>query len=571
MGDTNEIQMGAGAQAKQVSAAQTVSQMLIEQQNNYYDARPTLDARFSIPTPPRDFTGREIEINSVVATLAAQGKRAAITSVAGMGGIGKSALAAVVAALVAPRFPDAQLWLDLRGASLEPVRPADAMRQVILAFEPLADLRNANDDQLAQLYRSVLREKRALLVLDNARDNAQVRSLLQANASFLITSRSTITENGTRVVRLDVMSAQDGRAYVISLCPDLSQVEADELCQTCGYLPLALKIASSYLAARPNINPKRYIEQLRQRRLELLRERGDEELNVEAAFAETYDQLALTLQILWRALGIFPAPFWARAAAVVWGLPDELQVEEALGEMLRASLIEFDKEKEKYRLHDLMRDFALARLSVQDRWQTEKRHAGFYLGVTQDAGQLYTQGGENVLKGLNLFEQELPHIRSGRAWAITNIAKDQTAARLGSEYPDAAVYLMQLRLGAKEEIRWFEEAANATRQLNDRESEGYRLGNLGLAYLRLGDGHKAIECDTRALVIARELGNKRSEGEWLCNLGLAHMGLGEISKAIDYYEQALVIAREIGNHRNVEIILGNFGIAYKNVGQAQKP
>jgi len=584
MGDTNTINMGAGAQAKQIAAGSNITQIYIESARQY-------DARFSIPAPPNNFTGRANEIDALVKQLTS-GKEsgaviAAITGVAGMGGIGKSALAAVVATLVAPHFPDAQMWLDLRGASPEPLHPTDAMRQIILAFEPLADLRNADEDQLAQLYRSALHEKRALLVLDNARDNAQVRPLLSASCAFLITARATLTEGGLNALRLDVMEEKDARDYLISLCarlkpttdPSTSSGQAgrrttigDELCETCGYLPLAIKIVGSYLAARPNISPALYLAQLKQRRLELLRERDDPELNVEASFSLTYDQLTPTLQVLWRVLSIFPAPFWGRAAQFVWGLDDEMQAASALGDLLQASLIEYDAETEKYRWHDLLREFASGRMTNDERQTAAKRHAEFYEQVARQADKLYLQGGENVVKGLNLFEQELTHIRVGQAWAASNANENEDAAKLCNDYPlpYAGSAVMQLRLSAREQIRWLEQAANAAKKIGAKASEGAHLGNLGLAYADLGEVRRAIAYYEQALVVMREIGDKRAEGSILGNLGLAYADLGEVRRAIAFYEQALVVMREIGDRRGEGNVLGNLGSAYAALGEVRQ-
>jgi hypothetical protein len=324
---------------------------------DYVAAREEHPRTFTIPAPPRDFTGRSKEIDTLVQALT-QGKRAAISGVTGMGGVGKSALASVIAYRVVTSFPDAELWLDLRGLDDAPMVPTDAMRQVILAFDPSADIKKADDDKIVQMYRDTLHGKRALVVLDNAKDAVQVRELLKADAAFIITSRHYFVEPGLSPIRLDVMTKQDAEKFLHELCPRLGQKEQEELTELCGYLPLAIKIAGRFLAVHDDLMPEWYVEQLKTIRLKMLKESN--ELDVEATFALTYDRLDEEKQARWRLLGIFPAPFHADAAAYMWEI-EEQTARLTLSELRNMSLVEYDKDADKYRLHDLLRDFARGR------------------------------------------------------------------------------------------------------------------------------------------------------------------------------------------------------------------
>ncbi len=318
---------------------------------------PTIKALHSIPAPPRDFTGRIKEIDELVKLLT-DGKRASISGLTGMGGVGKSTLASYVAQMVASNFPDATMWIDLLGMDDKPLAPSDAMRQVILAFNPTDDLHKATDAEIAQMYRAVLHGKRALIVLDNAKDAMQVRELLKADCAFIITSRRQFVEQGLLLIRLDVLEERDARELLEKLCARLTEQEAMELTELCGRLPLALRIAGSHLATRPNESTARYIEKLKERRIELLKEYGDEELDVEATFALTYDRLDPETQRRWRFLAVFPAPFDLNAAAYVWKV-DPDQAENSLGDLVKESLVEYGEGR--FRLHDLLRDFARGR------------------------------------------------------------------------------------------------------------------------------------------------------------------------------------------------------------------
>lgn len=329
----------------------------------YQAARQAHPRTFTVPAPPRDFTGRTQEIDELVKLLT-DGKRAAISgtisSLTGMGGVGKSTLASYVALQVAAEFPDAAMWIDLQGMNDTPLAPTEAMRQVILAFNPLEDLRKATDDELAQMYRAVLHGKRALIVLDNARDAKQVRELLKADCAFIVTSRRQFVEQGLVLIRLDVLQENDARDLLKKLCARLTEQELAELTELCGKLPLALRIAGSHLGTRPDENVTRYIEKLKEQRIELLSDSDDETLDVEATFALSYDRLDPETQRRWRFLAVFPAPFDANAAAYIWKTELD-KAEKSLGDLVRESLVEYSDGR--FRLHDLLRDFARGRKS----------------------------------------------------------------------------------------------------------------------------------------------------------------------------------------------------------------
>lgn len=563
----NRVSVGPGARVGQLAVGDNITQI-------YYEApRVYADARFSLKAPPGDFAGRTREIELLVKQLEA-GEDAMIVGLAGMG---KSALAARAAGEVSARFPDAQIWIDLQGTSDTPLKPMDAMRQVILAFQPGADLSRAGEAEITAAYRTALNGKRALLVLDNAKDAAQVRPLLDAGCVALITSRASFALPGTTPLRLDVMGEEEARSFLLSLCPQLEEVlAADEIARLCGYLPLALRIAGSHLATRPNLRVERYLKDLSARRLELLKERGDEGLSVEAAFALSYAGMDRTLQALWRSLAVFPAPFEATPAGYVWDFKgtdekiDDGKAEDTLGELLQVSLIEYDANVERYRWHDLLREFARGRWTAEESERAARRHSEFYLQVVRMANNQYLKGGPDTVRGLAVFESELGNIRAGRAWAAERIKEDEGAARLCAAYAGAGAYVIKLRLGVREQVQWLQEAVAAARALGDRHAEGGSLGDLAVAYSDMGQVRSALEFSEQALAIHRELGDRRGEGNALGNLANAYSDLGELRTAIQFYEQALAIDRELGARRYEAADLSNLGLAYSRMGEENR-
>jgi tetratricopeptide (TPR) repeat protein len=175
-----------------------------------------------------------------------------------------------------------------------------------------------------------------------------------------------------------------------------------------------------------------------------------------------------------------------------------------------------------------------------------------------------------VKRGLALFDEERGNIEAGQGWAAAQAAEDDAAAKLCSEYPNAAAHCLSLHLHALEQIRWREAGLVAARRLGDRGAEGVHLGNLGTAYWALGQVRRGIEYHEQRLAVAREVGDRQGEGAALGNLGNAYTDLGEPRRAIEYHEECLAIAREVGDERGEGAALGNLGIAYAHLGEGSQ-
>jgi tetratricopeptide (TPR) repeat protein len=526
---------------------------------------------YELPAPPGDFTGREAELAELVAHVEAGG--VTISGLRGMSGIGKTALALKVAEQIKVRYPDAQFYLDLKGTT-EPLSPSQAMEHVIRAYHPTAKLPES-EDELHGLYLSVLEGKRALLLMDNARDAGQVKPLVPpAGCCLLVTSRWHFALKGWHALDLNALPEADAQALLLKLASRIGD-SADRIAALCGRLPLALCLAGGALAARENLSVQDYIRQLedsrqRLKQIDKYKEYTNEELGVEASLDLSYRLLKPDLQERWRALSVFPGSFNAPAAAAVWaGEPAEAK--ERLGDLLTHSLVEWEAAGERYRLHDLARDFADSKLDVAERTAAQRHHAEHYLSVLRSAKGLYKQGHESVRAGLALFDLERPNIEAGQRWAAERAGNDDLAARICCNYPDAGVYCLNLRQHPRKElIPWREAALDAARRLKDRAAEGAHLGNLGNAYTDLGETRRAIEFHEQFLVIAREIGDRLGEGNVLGNLGIAYAALGETRKAIEYHEKALAISREIGDRRSEGQDLGNLGLAYAALGETRR-
>lgn len=511
-----------------------------------------------IPPPPADFTGRDTELASL---LQAHKDGACISGLKGIGGIGKTALAFALAEHLAPQYPDGQLMLDMLGTSQTPLTPAAAMRQVIQVFHPETRLPE-NETELKPLYLSVLHGKKLILLLDNAHSRPQVEPLIPPKTCFLlITSRWHFTLPGLKSFDLEALSEQDAVNLLLTIEPRLKD-SASFLASLCEYLPLALRLSASAFADQPSCPLKEFLARFTntQSRLQLT--------GMDTSLQVSYDLLPPNLQAKLRFLSVFPAPFDRRAAAAVWDL-DEQTAQPSLDSLVTASLLDYD-ELTGFRLHDLVRAFASAKLSSEESYTTSLHHASHYLNIARQASALYKQGGDHILAGLRLFDLHWPHIRQGQAWASAQPETDQRAIRLCNEYPAAITSIRSLRLHPEQQIAWLQTALTVARLTGNKEYQGYHMGSLGNAYRALGQVDKAIEHYQQALLISREIGNRRGEGGLLGNLGNAYRNLDQVDQAIDNYQQALVIARAIGNRLDEGMWLRNLGNAYRAIGQVDK-
>jgi tetratricopeptide (TPR) repeat protein len=525
---------------------------------------PLTTALHQLRAPVGDFVGREREIDTLINALRRE-SRACITGISGMGGIGKTELALLVAERLRDNYPDAQFFINLQGTDANPRSPQEVMATCIRAFLGSETKLPEEPEQLLHLYRSQLDGKRVLLLLDNAADGAQVRPLLPpTGCAVLVTSRHSVALPGMTPLTLHPLTEEEARQLLLEITAR-AEPAAEQICKLCGYLPLALRAAGSLLATTLDLDPADYAVQLQDERSRLERI-GTEgvEISVAASFNLSYARLASEAAHVFRLLSVFPATFDAAAEEVVCA--DEGHVQ--LSDLVRRSLVLFDEDTKRYRLHDLSRLFADTKLNVEERAAGQKRFATNYKDVLAATQELYIEGGESLLRGLALFDLEWGNIQAGHAWLEAQIGTtDADVVRLGMLYANSGWDVLDLRQHSRERIHWLEIALVATRELKERIAEAATLGNLGIAYARLGEAQRAIELFEQTLFIDREIGDRGHEGNTLGNLGLVYFNLGEIRRAIQFFEQQLAIAREIGYRRGEGNALASLGNVYAALGE----
>jgi DNA-binding SARP family transcriptional activator len=336
-------------------------------------ASTTVDrAPRQLPPDIGSFAGREGALGELDRLLANAGGGAAvvIAAISGTAGVGKTTLAVHWAHRVADRFPDGQLYVNLRGFDPmgTPMSPAEAVRGFLEAFGvPAARVPESEHAQVA-MYRSLTADKRVLVVLDNAVDGAQVRPLLPGSATcvVVVTSRrlptGLVAAEGAYPLNLDLLTVDEARRMMRQrLGPQRVSAEegaVDDIIDRCARLPLALAVVSARAGTEPSLQLRALAEQLRDHRAALQVLAGDDpRTDVASLFSWSYGQLAPATARLFRLLGLHPGPDCsAAAAASLAGLPPE-SVRVQLAELTQANLLT-EHRVGRYAFHDLLRGYA---------------------------------------------------------------------------------------------------------------------------------------------------------------------------------------------------------------------
>ncbi|MFG2265169.1 ATP-binding protein [Streptomyces sp. NPDC048720] len=321
-----------------------------------------------LPARDPDFSGRLREVDSLRQEL----RNGGAIALFGKPGVGKTALAIELAHELAPTFPDAQLYVNLNGASGTSVDVERVLESLLRALGFSGDdIAQSFDEKISQ-YRSVLYGRRCIVVVDNAANESQVRQLLPGSPScvMVVTSRQSLGGlAGVRRHRMETLSPSDSIGLLSAVSGE-ARVEgelsaAKHISELCGGLPLALRITANRLRDRPTWSLAYYAGKLKdeRRRLELLRF-GDAE--VRASFALSYTELEASEQAIFRALGVIPASgFGEQLVSHLFGT-DEIAAGLLLERLVERSLLEPAPHPGRYQMHDLIRVFALERLEEED-------------------------------------------------------------------------------------------------------------------------------------------------------------------------------------------------------------
>jgi DNA-binding SARP family transcriptional activator len=396
------IEPGPGLRALHARVLRDDTTLLDPQPDSVLSPRVGVIVPAQLPIAPSGFSGRDRELNWLDRFLSGTDKNATgVGVIAGSAGIGKTALVVRWANQVAEKFSDGQLFASMRGFDPRhpPIDPADVLAQFLLSLGVRPDDVPMELDERAALYRSLLAERRVLVVLDDARDSEQVRPLLPAGSSslVLITSRirldGLVAELAARLLVLNTLGANAAEQLISETAGlpsgDHDRVLRRRLAELCGHLPLALRIIGARLAARPLWSVDDLVHELTDEhtRLGALR---IEDSSVRAALDVTYRALAPTLAATFRMAGVFPGARLGPYSIAALCSTDVTDARKRLW-ALAASFVVTETSKDVFVMHDLVRIFAgelaSTELTGTERVTAMRRLLRYYLVTSYDARQ----------------------------------------------------------------------------------------------------------------------------------------------------------------------------------------
>lgn len=562
-----------------------------------------------LPATVPDFTGRAAFVRELGDRLAtAEGSVMAVSALAGIGGVGKTTLAVHVAHQARKHFPDGQLYVDLQGAGSRAAEPETVLGAFLRALGTADSAIPDSLDERAALYRSTLDGRRILVLLDNAHDAAQIRPLLPGTAgcAALVTSRVRMVDlAAAHLVDLDVMSPEEALQLFTRIVGDerinSERKAALDVVAACGFLPLAIRIAASRLAARRTWTVSVLAAKLadERRRLDEL-QAGD--LAVKATFELGYGQLEPAQARAFRLLGLADGPDISLAAAAALLNLDPHTAEDLLEALVDTSLLE-SAAPGRYRYHDLVRLYARS-CAERDEQPPEERELAlsrlldFYLATAAGVYAL-ERPGDRLVDHLEPTERaglSFGNRHAALDWLYTE-ATNLLACVCQASHPATlrrAVDLLYAALDLGESganSKQYEAAALTVREASracgdpraegravmslanvhqlagrfdpaDREAkEAMRLadtvqdllpvcwaanarGILALYQNRHADGEEFM---TQAIEAFRSDGNRPGEASALCNLSRIHLATGRMASAITLARSGIDIYDSLGH------------------------
>ncbi len=562
-------------------------------------------ARFEAARPaqlPADlptFAGRHEELDRTHALLPADGSppsTVVISAIGGMGGIGKSTLAVHWAHRVADRFPDGQLYINLRGfdPTGSAVTPDDAVRTFLDALGvPPMRIPAGLDAQVA-LYRSLLARRRVLVLLDNARDTEQVRPLLPGSPGCLVivTSRNRLTGlvagEGAHPLTLDQLTSAEARDLLaLRLGTDRLAAEpraADEIVSRCGRLPLALAIVAAHARAHPDFPLSAIADEVSDSHGSLDAFAGGDDIttDVRAVFSWSYKALSAPAARVFRLLGLHAGPdVSAPAAAALAGLAPRA-ARALLTELTRAHLLT-EHRPGRYTLHDLLRVYAAERVRAEETPEERdlalRRLLSWYLH-TADAAYPHITPNRRRIR-LEPWDGECPPLEfptqeravewceTERSNLVVAVHQAHQAGQTGIAWRLPAVLwgFFYLRSHTHDWLDTSRTGLAAARAAGDREGEAQSLSDTAAALRSSGRPDEAIELLHEALELNEELGDGEARSSVISNLGDAYLHAGRLDKSVEYTRRGLALDRVAGSVWGEGIALSNLGDAYQRMGR----
>ena len=612
----------AGHTAEAMACYATVRQRLIEQLGTdpgpqlreahqhvlrgTVDPQPDTDALAvviprQLPPAPAHFAGRADELAALTGMLSGPAKsRAAvvISAIGGTAGVGKTALAVYWAHRVADRFPDGQLYVDLRGfgPSGSVLAPAEAVRRFLNALQIPLERTLVDLDAQAALYRSHLARRRMLIVLDNARDSAQVRPLLPASAGclVLVTSRNELSglvaADGAYPIDLDLLSVAEAHELLAQrLGTGRVTAEPDavaEIIMRCARLPLALALVAARAAARPRLPLHVLAGELTDARQRWQLLTGDDpHTDVQAVFSWSYHALTPAAARLFRLLGLHPGPDIAAAAAASLAGITLDAVRPQLAELTQANLLT-QPTIARYACHDLLRGYTTQLTNTTDT--DEQRHAAtgrildHYLHTATTADRLLNSSRDPASLAparAGVTPQQFSDHAQAQDWftaehqVLLGAIRHSAATGFDAHTHQLAWSMWTFLDGRGHWHDWAavgQEALAAAQRLADLTAQTRARRSLAAAYTQLGRFDDAYTQLCQALDLATRAGDQVQQAHTQNNLSIMSERRDQPTQSLHYALQSLKLYRAAGHHRGEAEALNAVGWSYTLLGEHQQ-
>jgi DNA-binding SARP family transcriptional activator/tetratricopeptide (TPR) repeat protein/DNA-binding XRE family transcriptional regulator len=550
-----------------------------------------------LPCAVAHFVGRAAELAALTTALnQPAGRTIVISAIAGTAGVGKTALAIQWARQVSQRFPDGQLYVNLRGYDPgQPMTAADALARFLRSLGVPGQDIPPEEDECAARYRSLLDGKRMLVVLDNAGSADQVRPLLPGTptCTVVVTSRDAlaglVARDGATRLDLDLLPLEDAVGLLRTLIGprvDTSPGAAAELADQCCRLPLALRVAAELATSHPDVSLAELTGELADlhKRLDLLVAGGDRRTAVRAVFSWSYHHLAADAARTFRLLGLHPGPdFEPYAVAALTGMTAE-QARQILDVLARAHLIH-NPSPDRYGLHDLLRAYARELAAAgegAERHEALTRLFDHYLRTAAAAMDTLYPAERHWRPCIPPSATPVPPVTSppdARGWldaeratlvAITVYAAEHGWPAHATQLADTLSRYLNHSCHHSEAVIVHSSARIAARQAGNTAAEAAALKALGLAALHQGRYPQATGYLEQALALFRQSGERTGQARSLTNLGIVSYLQGPYAPACDWWQQALAVHRDNGDQVGESSALGNLGLLDLQQGRYQQ-
>ena len=553
-----------------------------------------------MPPDVAHFTGRERELAGLDSLLRANANAtaAAIGVIAGSGGLGKTTLAVHWAHRVRERFPDGQLYVNLRGfgPTGSAMTVAEAVRGFLGALQVPAHRIPATVEAQTALYRSLLADRRVLILLDNARDVEQVRPLLPGSPGCLVvlTSRNELTglvvAEQARPLPLDLLGRAEARDLLVGrIGAERAAAEpraVEDVVTVCAGLPLALAIVAARAATHPRFSIAALAGELHDARGSLdAFEGGDATTDVRAVFSWSYHSLGADAARLFRLLGVHPGPDIAAPAAASLTGVDVPQARRLLSRLTRAHLIA-ERSPGRYAFHDLLRAYAMELTqehdTEEDRRSALHRALDHYLHSAFAAGRAFTPYREPIALGpaqagvaVETFTEHAQALTWFTLEHAVVIAALQRAADAGFE-----THAWQLAWSLAEFLdqlgHWHDQrtvhriALGAAHRVSDPAGQAHARHGLGLADLRRGRYDRARGHLLRALDLHGETANHIGQARIHVALNMTAERQGRDEELLYHARRSMELYQVAGHRRGEAYALNNMGWAYAMLGDRRQ-